>query len=181
MMFPEYDVIVVGGGHAGCEAAWAAANLKCRVLLITQHLNNVGMMSCNPSIGGVGKGQLVREIDAFGGMMGIVADKSMLQIRMLNKSKGPAMWSPRSQNDRRLYSFYWRQFLENNKHIDFWQDTATAVIVKHDKVVGVETKMNLKIYAKATILTAGTFLTGKIYIGEYTDEGVESGKMPPWE
>jgi len=177
-MFETYDIIIIGGGHAGCEAAWAAANLKCRVLLITQHLNNVGMMSCNPSIGGVGKGQLVREIDAMGGMTGIVADMSMIQIRMLNKSKGPAMWSPRSQNDRRLYSYYWRKFLESNNNIDFWQDTVVSVIVENDRVVGVETQMNQKIFSKAVVITAGTFLTGKIYIGEYTAEGGRIGENP---
>jgi tRNA uridine 5-carboxymethylaminomethyl modification enzyme len=175
-MFPDYDIIVVGGGHAGCEAAWAAANLGCRVLMITQHLNNVGMMSCNPSIGGVGKGQLVREIDAMGGMMGIVADLSMIQIRMLNKSKGPAMWSPRSQNDRRLYSFHWRRFLESNRNIDFWQDTVVAIIEKDGKVSGVETQMNQQIFATSVIITAGTFLTGKIYIGEYTANGGRIGE-----
>lgn len=175
-MFPNYDIIVVGGGHAGCEAAWAASKQGCKVLLITQHVNNVGMMSCNPSIGGVGKGQLVREIDAMGGMTGIIADLSMVQIRMLNKSKGPAMWSPRSQNDRRLFSFYWRKYLESNKNIDFWQDTVVSVFENNGKVGGVCTQMNQRIKSKAVIITAGTFLTGKIYIGEYTSEGGRIGE-----
>jgi len=175
-MFTEYDIIVVGGGHAGCEAAWAAAQKNCKVLLITQHMNNVGMMSCNPSIGGVGKGQLVREIDAMGGQTAIVADLSMLQIRMLNKSKGPAMWSPRSQNDRWLYTHYWRKILESNNNIYFWQDTVTAIIEKDQKVIGVETKLQQKIFAKAVIITAGTFLAGKIYIGECSSEGGRIGE-----
>ncbi len=175
-MFSKYDIIVVGGGHAGCEAAWAASKNGLKVLLITQHLNNVGMMSCNPSIGGVGKGQLVREIDAMGGMTGIVADLSMIQIRMLNKSKGPAMWSPRSQNDRRLFSFYWRKYLESNPYIDFWQDTVISILEKNGKVAGVYTHMHQHIEARAVIITAGTFLTGKIYIGEYTSEGGRIGE-----
>ncbi len=175
-MFDEHDVIVVGGGHAGCEAAWAAANLGCKVLLITPHLNNIGMMSCNPSIGGIGKGQLVREIDAMGGLTGVVADYSMLHVRMLNKSKGPAMWSPRSQNDRLLFSFYWRKFLETNKNISFWQDTVTSLIEKNNKVIGVETQMNLRFFSKAVIITTGTFLSGTIYIGEYKTQGGRLGE-----
>ena len=175
-MFPDYDIIVCGGGHAGCEAAMAAANMGCKVLLVTQHLNNVGMMSCNPSIGGVGKGQLVREIDALGGMTGIVADLSMIQMRMLNKSKGPAMWSPRTQNDRRLYSFFWRKYLESNNNIDFWQDTITGIEENGGKVIGVRTQMNITLFAKAVIITSGTFLSGKIYIGEYTAAGGRIGE-----
>jgi tRNA uridine 5-carboxymethylaminomethyl modification enzyme len=175
-MFPDYDIIVCGGGHAGCEAAMAAAKVGCKVLLITQHLNNVGMMSCNPSIGGVGKGQLVREIDALGGMTGVVADLSLIQMRMLNKSKGPAMWSPRSQNDRRLYSFYWRKFLENNNNIDFWQDTVVEILEKGGKAIGVRTQMNIQIFSKAIVVTSGTFLSGKIYIGEYTASGGRIGE-----
>lgn len=175
-MFHNYDVIVIGGGHAGCEAAWAAANQNCKVLLITQHLNNVGMMSCNPSIGGVGKGQLVREIDAMGGLTGVIADLSMLQIRMLNKSKGPAMWSPRSQNDRRLYSFFWRKHLEEHLNIDFWQDTVTGIIEDKGRAIGVSTLMNQNIYGQSIVLTAGTFLNGKIFIGEYTAEGGRIGE-----
>ncbi len=175
-MLQKYDILVVGGGHAGCEAAWTAAQKGCSVLLVTQHLSNVGMMSCNPSIGGVGKGQLVREIDAMGGQTGIIADLSMLQIRMLNKSKGPAMWSPRSQNDRRLYSFYWRKKLESNPNIHFWQDTVVGILEKNQKAIGVETKMQQKIFAEAIIITAGTFLSGKIYIGEYTADGGRIGE-----
>lgn len=178
MVFKQYDIVVVGGGHAGCEAAWAAANQGCKVLIITQQLNTIALMSCNPSIGGIGKGQLVREIDSMGGLTGIIADLSMIQIRMLNKSKGPAMWSPRSQNDRRLFSFHWRKFLENNANIDFWQDTVIDVIVKNDKVIGVRTILNLDIYAKAVIITAGTFLSGKIYIGDWKIEGGRLGEPP---
>lgn len=175
-MFSEYDVIVIGGGHAGCEASWSAAKMNSKVLLITHHLNSLGMMSCNPSIGGVGKGQLVREIDAMGGLTAIVSDLSMIQIRMLNKSKGPAMWSPRSQNDRRLFSFYWRKFLEENRNIDFWQDSVLNLIIKEDKVIGVETELGLKIYAKTVIITAGTFLSGKIFIGDYSSKGGRIGE-----
>lgn len=177
-IFPEFDVIVVGGGHAGCEAAWAAARQGCKVLLITQHLNTIALMSCNPSIGGVGKGQLVREIDAMGGLTGVVADYSMIQIRMLNRSKGPAMWSPRSQNDRRLFSFYWKKFLEQHKNIDFWQDTVIDIIVKNDRVIGVRTLLELEIFSRAVIITSGTFLSGKIYIGEWTNDGGRIGEPP---
>lgn len=175
-MFSEYDIIVIGGGHAGCEASWSAAKMNSKVLLITHHLNSLGMMSCNPSIGGVGKGQLVREIDAMGGLTGIVSDLSMIQIRMLNKSKGPAMWSPRSQNDRRLFSFHWRKFLEENRNIDFWQDSVVNLILKEDKVIGVETELGIKIYSKTVIVTAGTFLSGKIYIGDYSSKGGRIGE-----
>lgn len=178
MVFNQYDIIIVGGGHAGCEAAWAAANQGCKVLIITQQLNTIALMSCNPSIGGIGKGQLVREIDSMGGLTGIVADISMIQIRMLNKSKGPAMWSPRSQNDRRLFSLFWRRYLERNKNIDFWQDTVNDIIVRNDKVIGVRTILNLELYAKAVIITAGTFLSGKIYIGEWKIEGGRIGEPP---
>jgi tRNA uridine 5-carboxymethylaminomethyl modification enzyme len=176
MLFSKYDVIVVGGGHAGCEAAWAASKLGCKVLMVTQHINNLGMMSCNPSIGGVGKGQLVREIDAMGGLTGIVADLSMIQVRMLNKSKGPAMWSPRTQNDRRLFSFCWRKYLESNPNIHFWQDTVTSITEKAGKAVGVNTLMGISLFSDTIIITSGTFLSGKIYIGEYTSLGGRIGE-----
>lgn len=165
-MFPEYDVIVVGGGHAGCEAAAAAANLGSKVLLVTMNMNTIAQMSCNPAMGGVAKGQIVREIDALGGYSGMVSDKSMLQFRMLNLSKGPAMWSPRTQNDRMLFAEKWRLALENTKNVDFWQEMATSLIIKDKRVVGIKTALGLEIKGKAVILTNGTFLNGKIHIGE---------------
>src|SRR6478752_3167186 len=136
-MFPEYDVIVVGAGHAGCEAAAAAAHLGSKVLLVTRNMQTIAQMSCNPAMGGIAKGQIVREIDALGGYSGIVTDKSLLQFRMLNKSKGPAMWSPRAQNDRMLFSSTWRTMLEQTPNIDFYQDTVKAIIVKSNRVTGV--------------------------------------------
>ncbi|MDV3307236.1 MAG: tRNA uridine-5-carboxymethylaminomethyl(34) synthesis enzyme MnmG [Cyclobacteriaceae bacterium] len=165
-MFPEYDIIVVGGGHAGCEAAWAAATMGSRVLLATMNMATIGQMSCNPAMGGVAKGQIVREIDALGGMSGIVSDRSMIQFRMLNASKGPAMWSPRTQNDRVQFSQEWRLALESNPNIDFWQDMVREIIVKDRRAVGVRTSLGLEIRAKAVVLTNGTFLNGKIHIGE---------------
>src|SRR6478672_9725572 len=135
-MFPEYDVIVVGAGHAGCEAAAAAANLGSKVLLVTMNMQTIAQMSCNPAMGGIAKGQIIREIDALGGMSGIVTDQSMIQFRMLNKSKGPAMWSPRSQNDRTLFSLQWRRALENNTNIDFYQDTVNGLIKAGERVSG---------------------------------------------
>jgi len=164
-MFDKYDVIVVGAGHSGSEAAAAAANLGSKVLLITMNLNAIAQMSCNPAMGGIAKGQIVREIDALGGYSGIVTDRSMIQFRMLNKSKGPAMWSPRAQNDRMLFSLEWRKMLEQTKNLDFWQDTVTGLIIKDKKVIGVKTAMKLKIFAKSVILTNGTFLNGIIHIG----------------
>ncbi len=164
-MFEKYDVIVVGGGHAGSEASAAAANLGSKVLLITMNLNAIAQMSCNPAMGGIAKGQIVREIDALGGYSGVVTDKSMIQFRMLNKSKGPAMWSPRAQSDRMLFSATWRRMLEETSNLDFWQDTVTELLVKGDYVYGVKTTMGLKILAKTIILTNGTFLNGKIHIG----------------
>lgn len=163
----KYDIIVVGAGHAGCEAAAAAANLGANVLLITLNMTNIAQMSCNPAMGGIAKGQVVREIDALGGYSGIIADKSMLQFRMLNKSKGPAVWSPRSQNDRFLFSYYWRITLENIPNISFWQDNVVKLIVKGTKVIGVETSLSIMFYAKAVILSNGTFLNGKIFIGQH--------------
>ena len=161
----KYDVIVVGGGHAGCEAAAAAANMGSSVLLISMNMTNLAQMSCNPSIGGIAKGQIVREIDAMGGYTGIVADNTMLQFRMLNLSKGPAMWSPRAQNDRVLFSVKWRSVLEGIKKLDFWQDTVIEIIVKGQKAVGVKTQLGLDFFAKTVILANGTFLNGIIHIG----------------
>lgn len=165
-MFPEYDVIVVGAGHAGCEAAAAAANMGSRVLLVTMNMNTIGQMSCNPAMGGVAKGQIIREIDALGGYSGIVSDKSAIQFRMLNKSKGPAMWSPRTQNDRLRFSEEWRLMLERTNNVDFWQDMVTGMIVEDNCARGVVTSMGLKIRSKSVVLTNGTFLNGLIHIGE---------------
>ncbi len=165
-MFSTYDVIVVGGGHAGCEAAAAAANMGSRVLLITMNLQTIAQMSCNPAMGGVAKGQIVREIDALGGYSGIVTDKSMIQFRMLNKSKGPAMWSPRAQNDRMLFASIWREMLEKTPNVDFYQDMVNGLIVENEEVRGVITGMGNHIYSKSVVLTNGTFLNGIIHIGE---------------
>lgn len=164
-MFPSYDVIVVGAGHAGCEAAAAAANMGSRVLLITMNMATIAQMSCNPAMGGVAKGQIVREIDALGGMSGIVSDKSMIQFRMLNLSKGPAMWSPRTQNDRMRFAEEWRLALEHIRKVDFWQEMVSGLIIKDDRVAGVRTSLGIEIKAKAVVLTNGTFLNGKIHIG----------------
>jgi tRNA uridine 5-carboxymethylaminomethyl modification enzyme len=165
-MFPEYDVIVVGAGHAGCEAAAAAANLGSRVLLITMNMQTIAQMSCNPALGGIAKGQIVREIDALGGYSGIVSDKSMLQFRMLNKSKGPAMWSPRSQNDRFLFSQAWRNMLEQTPNVDFYQDTVKSLLIANNKVTGIITGLGHSIQSRSVIVTSGTFLNGIIHIGE---------------
>jgi len=165
-MFPEYDIIVVGAGHAGCEAAAAAANMGSRVLLITMNMQTIAQMSCNPAMGGIAKGQIVREIDALGGYSGIVSDKSTIQFRMLNKSKGPAMWSPRSQNDRMLFAATWREMLENTKGVDFYQDMVQQLIVKDGYCLGVITGLGHEIRSKAVVLTSGTFLNGVIHIGE---------------
>jgi tRNA uridine 5-carboxymethylaminomethyl modification enzyme len=165
-MFQEYDVIVVGAGHAGCEAAAAAATMGSKVLLATMNMNTIAQMSCNPAMGGVAKGQIVREIDALGGFSGIISDKSMIQFRMLNKSKGPAMWSPRTQNDRMKFAEEWRLQLERIPNVDFWQEMVTGLIVENSKVVGITTGMGLKIKAKSVVLTNGTFLNGIIHIGE---------------
>jgi len=165
-MFPEYDVIVVGAGHAGCEAAASAANLGSRVLLITMNMQTIAQMSCNPAMGGIAKGQIVREIDALGGYSGIVSDLSMIQFRMLNRSKGPAMWSPRSQNDRMLFSSKWRELLEQTLNVDFYQDMVKGLLIKEGRVRGVLTGLGHEIKAKAVILTNGTFLNGIIHIGE---------------
>lgn len=165
-MFPEYDVIVVGAGHAGCEAAAAAANLGSRVMLVTMNMQTIAQMSCNPAMGGVAKGQIVREVDAMGGFSGIITDRTMIQFRMLNKSKGPAMWSPRAQSDRQLFANEWRNTLEHTPNLDFWQDMVNGIIVKDGRVVGVQTGMGHEILGKTVVLTNGTFLNGLIHIGE---------------
>jgi tRNA uridine 5-carboxymethylaminomethyl modification enzyme len=165
-MFQEYDIIVVGAGHAGCEAAASAANLGSKVLLVTMNLQTIAQMSCNPAMGGIAKGQIVREIDAMGGYSGIVTDKSMIQFRMLNRSKGPAMWSPRVQSDRMLFAATWREMLENTPNVDFYQDTVQGILVKDRRVTGVNTGLGHQIKAKAVVLTNGTFLNGVIHIGE---------------
>jgi tRNA uridine 5-carboxymethylaminomethyl modification enzyme len=170
-MFKEYDIIVVGAGHAGCEAAVAAAKLGSSVLLVTMNMMSVAQMSCNPAMGGIAKGQIVREIDALGGLSGIITDRTMIQFRMLNKSKGPAMWSPRSQNDRMMFSLQWRSELEKISRLDFWQDMATEVLVEKNKVIGIKTALGVQIKAKAVILTNGTFLNGVIHIGEKSFPG----------
>ena len=196
-MFKEvYDVIVVGAGHAGSEAAAAAANMGSKTLLITMNLQNIAQMSCNPAMGGIAKGQIVREIDAIGGYSGIVTDVSAVQFKMLNKSKGPAMWSPRAQSDRMRFAESWRNMLEKTKNLDFYQEMVSGILVSRDKVVGVKTSLGLEIHSKSVILTNGTFLNGLIHIGEkqfgggragekasfgitevLTDFGFESGRM----
>jgi len=165
-MFPKYDIIVVGAGHAGCEAAAAAANLGSKVLLITMNMQTIAQMSCNPAMGGIAKGQIVREIDALGGYSGIVTDESLIQFRMLNRSKGPAMWSPRAQNDRMLFSLKWREMLEQTPNLDFYQDMVKELIIKDKKAVGVKTGLGHLIYSNSVILTNGTFLNGLVHIGE---------------
>lgn len=175
-MFPEYDVIVVGAGHAGCEAAVAAANMGSRVMLVTMNMQNIAQMSCNPAMGGVAKGQIVREIDALGGYSGIVTDETMIQFRMLNRSKGPAMWSPRAQSDRMLFARKWRQLLESHPRIDFWQDMVNGLVVKDGAVRGVLTGMGLEIPGRAVVLTNGTFLNGIIHIGEKQLGGGRAGE-----
>ena len=171
MIFDSYDVIVVGAGHAGCEAASAAANLGNKTLLITMNMSLMASMSCNPAVGGIAKGQIVREIDALGGQMGIIADKTMIQFRMLNKSKGPAVWSPRVQSDKAAFSLEWRNTLEKTNNLDFWQDNVDHLLVEGDKIKGVHTEMGGNILSRTVILTNGTFLNGKIYIGEKSFSG----------
>lgn len=170
-MIFEYDILVIGAGHAGCEAAAAAANLGKRTCLMTIDMNKIAQMSCNPAIGGIAKGQIVREIDALGGFTGIVTDKASIQFRMLNRSKGPAMWSPRAQCDRMKFSQYWREILENTPNLDMWQDIATELIVENGKVVGVKTQMAAEFRAKCVVVTAGTFLNGLMHIGKVQIEG----------
>ncbi len=175
-MFKKYDVIVVGGGHAGCEAAAAAANMGSSVLLVTMNLSTIGQMSCNPAMGGVAKGQIIRELDALGGYSGKVTDKSTIQFRMLNRSKGPAMWSPRAQNDRALFSMEWRLALEQTINIDFWQDVVSSLIIDNGSVTGIVTAMGISIYSSSVILTNGTFLNGLIHIGEQKIQGGRSAE-----
>lgn len=175
-MFPEYDVIVVGAGHAGCEAAIAAANLGSKVMLATMNMQTIAQMSCNPAMGGVAKGQIVREIDALGGYSGIVTDHTMIQFRMLNKSKGPAMWSPRAQSDRMQFALKWRNLLEAHPNVDFWQEMVKGILVKDGRCTGVRTGMGLEIKSKAVVLTNGTFLNGIIHIGEKQFGGGRAGE-----
>ena len=175
-MLPVYDVIVVGGGHAGCEAAVAAANLGSSTLLITMDMGKYAQMSCNPAVGGIAKGQIVREIDALGGYMGIVADQSSIQFRMLNRSKGPAMWSPRVQSDRFRFSEYWRNILENTDHLDLWQDAVIHLIIEDGVIKGVKTRIGVEFNAKTVILTNGTFLNGLMHIGQSKMEGGRIGE-----
>lgn len=175
-MFKQYDVIVVGAGHAGCEAAAAAANMGSSVLLVTMNMQTIAQMSCNPAMGGIAKGQIVREIDALGGYSGIVSDKSMVQFRMLNRSKGPAMWSPRTQNDRMLFAAEWRKMLEETPNVDFWQDMVGALIVKDGRIKGIVTGMGIEIPAKSVLLTNGTFLNGLIHIGDKNFGGGRAGE-----
>jgi tRNA uridine 5-carboxymethylaminomethyl modification enzyme len=175
-MFDKYDVIVVGAGHAGCEAAAVAANLGSKVLLITMNMETIAQMSCNPAMGGVAKGQIVREIDALGGYSGIITDKTTLQFRMLNSSKGPAMWSPRAQSDRKRFAEEWRLALERTPNVDFWQDTATSLLIEDDRVRGVKTSLGIEITARAVVLTNGTFLNGIIHIGEKKFGGGRTGE-----
>ena len=175
-MFKEYDVIVVGAGHAGCEAAAAAANLGSKVLLITMNMGTIAQMSCNPAMGGVAKGQIVREIDALGGYSGIITDKTTIQFRMLNRSKGPAMWSPRAQNDRLRFAEEWRLMLEQTPNVDFWQDTVSSLLIKDNRVIGVKTSLGVEINSKSVVLTNGTFLNGLIHIGEKKFGGGRTGE-----
>ena len=176
MFDSKYDVIVVGGGHAGCEAAAASANLGSKTLLVTMNLQNLAQMSCNPAMGGIAKGQIVREIDALGGYSGIVSDRSAIQYKMLNQSKGPAMWSPRVQSDRSLFTLEWRQKLENTPLLDFYQEMVVDLIVKNDQVEGVITSLGVKIFSKTVVLTNGTFLNGLIHIGEKNFSGGRVGE-----
>jgi tRNA uridine 5-carboxymethylaminomethyl modification enzyme len=175
-MFEKYDVIVVGAGHAGCEAAHAAAQMGSQVLLVTMNLQTIAQMSCNPAMGGVAKGQIVREIDALGGMSGIISDETMIQFRMLNRSKGPAMWSPRCQSDRMEFALNWRDKLEKNPNVSFWQEMAIGLIIKDNQVIGIKTSLGLDIYSKSVVLTNGTFLNGRIHIGEKNFGGGRTGE-----
>ena len=176
-MFPnEYDVIVVGAGHAGSEAAASAANLGSKTLLVTMNLQNIAQMSCNPAMGGIAKGQIIREIDALGGYSGIVSDETAIQFKMLNKSKGPAMWSPRVQSDRMRFSETWRDMLEKTPNLDFYQEMVLGLITENNKVVGVKTSLGIEIRSKTVVLTNGTFLNGVIHIGEKQFGGGRAGE-----
>lgn len=181
MMIPEYDVIVVGGGHAGCEAAAASANLGSRTLLITMDMGKYAQMSCNPAMGGIAKGQILREIDALGGQSGIIADRSTIQFRMLNRSKGPAMWSPRSQNDRFRFSELWRMTLENIRNLDLYQDTVSGLIIKNKQVYGVKTQIGMEFRGRTVILTNGTFLNGLMHIGSAQMKGGRIGEAASYD
>ncbi|MAO71515.1 MAG: tRNA uridine-5-carboxymethylaminomethyl(34) synthesis enzyme MnmG [Flavobacteriales bacterium] len=176
MLEEKYDLIVVGGGHAGCEAANAAATLGSKTLLVTQSLETIARMSCNPAMGGIAKGQIIREIDALGGYSGIVTDESSIQFRMLNRSKGPAMWSPRAQCDRKVFEQKWREKLESNPNIDFWQDMVYELLIEGNKTVGIITKMGVKIHSKSVVLCSGTFMNGLIHLGEKNYAGGRSGE-----
>jgi len=176
MNYPEYDVIVVGAGHAGCEAAAIAANMGSKVLLVTMNMQTIAQMSCNPAMGGIAKGQIVREVDALGGYSGIVSDRSMIQFRMLNRSKGPAMWSPRTQNDRMKFAEEWRIMLEQTPNVDFWQDMANGILVEEGRACGVTTSMGISFRSRSVILTNGTFLNGLIHIGEKRFGGGRTGE-----
>ena len=170
----KYDVLVIGGGHAGCEAATAAANMGARTLLVTMDMNKIAQMSCNPAVGGIAKGQIVREIDALGGQMGLVTDATTIQFRMLNRSKGPAMWSPRAQCDRELFIKKWRETLDRTENLDIWQDTAEELLVENGEAIGIRTIWGAEIFAKSIIITAGTFLNGLMHVGA---RQVEGGRM----
>ena len=176
MFQKEYDVIVVGAGHAGSEAAAAAANMGSSTLLITMNLQNIAQMSCNPAMGGIAKGQIIKEIDAMGGYSGLVTDYSSIQFKMLNKSKGPAMWSPRAQSDRMMFSLKWREMLEATPNLDFYQDSVVGLLVDGSAVVGVVTQLGIKVYSKSVILTNGTFLNGLIHVGEKQFGGGKIGR-----
>ena len=167
----NYDVIVIGAGHAGCEAAAAAANLGSKTCLVTMDMNKIGQMSCNPAIGGIAKGQIVREVDALGGYMGLVTDRTSIQFRMLNRSKGPAMWSPRAQCDRNKYIWQWREILENVPNLHIWQDTARELLVENGEVRGVITNYEVTLKAKCVVITAGTFLNGLMHVGRVQISG----------
>lgn len=175
-MTEVYDIVVIGGGHAGCEAAAAAANMGSRVLMVTMNMGVIGQMSCNPAMGGVAKGQIVREVDALGGYSGIVTDRSTVQFRMLNRSKGPAMWSPRAQNDRNLFASEWRLMLEQTPNVHFWQDSVTEILFDGQQVVGVRTGLGTTIRCRAVVLTSGTFMNGIIHIGERQLGGGRAGE-----